>query len=108
MHYPAQTIPSALLAKVLTTVDINCIATPFNRSLDSLQRFCRPFLFYKDNFAFELAYSDSRFLFRHRGHNFLMCCKHQLRFPGGQFSPSAICFVVEEDGKSTGLPPKCV
>jgi hypothetical protein len=105
MSFPPQTIPSALLARVLTTVDINGIATPFNQSLNSLQRFCRPVLFYKEDFAFELAYSGSAFLFRHQGHNFLICCKHQVRYPHGEFSPSAICFVINEDGKNIAISP---
>ena len=103
MNYPVQTLPSTLIANGLTTVEINGIATPFNLSLDSLQRFCRPVLFYRDDCAFELAYSGSSLLFRLRGHNFLMCCKHQLLRE--RLKPSAICLVLEEDGKRVALSP---
>ena len=97
------TLPGLIIAQIKTTVEINGIATPFNLSLTSLQRFCRPLLFHRNHDIYELAYSGSSFLFRCRGHNFLLCTRHQIK---GEFSPADICIVVEEeDARKIGLSP---
>jgi hypothetical protein len=104
MH-PTQTIPPVLWPRALTTVEINGIATPFNRALDSLQRFCRPLLLHRENSAFDLAYSGSSFLFRHRARNFLICCKHQLGRDNIRFSPHSICLIVNDNERWKALTP---
>lgn len=93
------------MAKTKTAIEISGIATPFNRSLDSLQRFCRPLLFHKDHDVYDLAYSGSSFLFRCRERNFVLSTSHQLRMDSGNFQPDQICIVIDEGDGKVGLSP---
>ncbi len=86
------------------SVPMNGLFVPLNRVADSLLRFCRPLSFYNNGTVLDLSFSGSTFLFRHRGRNFLLCCRHQLT--NADRKPEEIVIILDEAGKRVvGLTP---
>ncbi|RIV82264.1 hypothetical protein D2V07_18175 [Aurantiacibacter zhengii] len=74
---------------------------------ESLKRYCRPLAFYNVGSPFELSFSGTCLLVRHRGHNLLLCTRHQL--VNAKRRPDEVVIIVEKiDGGSVGINPNQV
>jgi hypothetical protein len=74
---------------------------------ESLRRFCRPLAFYNEGSPYELSFSGSCLLVRHRRHNLLLCTRHQL--VNAQRRPEDIVIVIDaEDDRAVGVNPNQV
>jgi hypothetical protein len=98
------TIPSFLTAAMKLAVPMNGVLVPFNRSVENLQRFCRPVMFHNEDPIFDLSYSGSSLLFRHAGRNLMLCTRHQL-MNQGRNSNDVVLIVDEPDGRKVALTP---
>lgn len=87
------------------SVPINGVLTPFVKVPESMQRYCRPLMFHREDAVFDLAYSGSSFLFRHGGRFLQLSTKHQLRMDGGDLKPEDACLIIPEDEGHVGLSP---
>lgn len=97
-------IPSFLTAAMKLAIPMNGVLVPFNRSLENLQRFCRPVLFHNDDPMFDLSCSGSCLLFRHAGRNLMLSTHHQLTTQGRD--PQEVVLIVDEpDGRKVALTP---
>lgn len=102
MKVPA--VPSFLTAAMKTSVWMNGVLVPFNRSVTNLQRFCRPVMFHNDDPVFDLSCSGSSLLFRHAGRNLMLSTRHQLMNQGRD--PRDVVLIVDEpDGQKVALTP---
>lgn len=97
-------IPNFLSHTERTTVQINGIYVPFNKSIETLQRFCRPVIFHNEDPVYEASLSGSAFLLQHNGKNFFICTRHQLGEGKTERSPEDIIIVVyDDDNRKQGL-----
>ncbi|MDX0503604.1 hypothetical protein GOC80_13310 [Sinorhizobium medicae] len=94
-----------MIAEVNLSASINGLLTPFRSVPTALQRFCVPLFFHREDDVYDLAYSGSSLLFRHRGRNFQLATKHQLRAGNDTFSPADVCLLVEGERGHVGLSP---
>lgn len=85
-------------------IPVNGVHVPFKESVKSIQRFCRPLLFYNENSDFELSFGGSCFLFRNGGRNFVLSTKHQFDNLGRDPKDLALIFK-NADGTNSGLNP---
>ena len=99
-------VPSFLTAKLKTSVLMNGVLVPFNRSLDNLQRFCRPVFMRNDDPMFDISVHGSSFLMRHRGRNLMVCSRHQLENADRQ--PDELMVIVGEGEDQRGVTPSMV
>lgn len=94
------------IAEMKLSVKINGLLTPFRSVPTSMQRYCLPLFFHREDKVYDLAFSGSSLLFQHRGHNFQLATKHQLRIAGEDaFEPADVCLIVEKDQRHIGLSP---
>lgn len=94
------------VAGMKLSVPVNGLFTHFKRLPDNVRRFCRPLLFHRDSSPYELAYSGSSLMFRHRGRNLQLATKHQLRMRGQpDLDPADACMVLQRDDRNIGISP---
>jgi len=86
------------------SVSINGLYLPVPKVIESLQRFCRPLAFHNDGYDHDISFSGSCLLFRHRGHNLLLCTRHQLA-NAKRTSDQIILVVDEAHGRRVGINP---
>lgn len=94
-----------MIAEVNLSASINGLLTPFRSIPGVLQRYCLPLFFHREDAVYDLAYSGSSLLFRHRGRNFQLATKHQLRAGKDAISPADTCILVEGEGGHIALSP---
>ncbi|MFB0872680.1 MULTISPECIES: hypothetical protein [unclassified Sphingobium] len=86
------------------SIPVNGLYLPVPKVVESLQRFCRPLVFHNDGYDHDISFSGSCLLFRHRGHNLLLCTRHQLT--NAKRTSDQIILVVEEaNGRRVGINP---
>jgi hypothetical protein len=91
-------------ARIKTSVMVNGLAIPFDKVTKSLIRFCRPLLIRNDHDTCDLGVMGSSFLVTVRGHNLLLCSRHQLGVGKHLRKPDDIVIVVKDrDDKDVAL-----
>lgn len=98
-------LPSVFEARLKLSVCINGLHVPLAHIAESLQRFCRPLVFYNEFEGLDLSLSGSGLLLEHEGRRLFVCSGHQLVNHGR--TPDEIIFVAEDGktSKQTGLSP---
>ena len=99
-------VPSFLTAKMKTSILMNGVLVPFNRSIDNLQRFCRPVFMKNVNPTWDVSIHGSSFLISHRGRNMMVCSRHQLANTGR--APDELMIIIGDGDNQRGVTPSMV
>ncbi|MFZ5794670.1 MAG: hypothetical protein ACOY4B_09425 [Pseudomonadota bacterium] len=83
---------------------MNGLFLPVPTVIESLQRFCRPLAFHNDGHDYDISFSGSCLLVRHRGRNLLLCSRHQLT-NANRTSDQIMIIVDDGQGRRVGINP---
>lgn len=97
-------IPSILSVRMKMSVKLNGVIISVHECIESLQRFCRPVIFFNIDEEFETSLAGSSFQVWTRNGGYKICTNHQLE---NHFrNPQEIILIVNgEDGRKKGLTP---
>lgn len=99
-------IPSFLTARMKTSVKMNGVFVPFSKSLDNVQRFCRPLAAHNAGNDYDVSLYGSGFLFRVAGRNLMVCSRHQVVNSGRD--PGDLMIILGEGDNAVGMTPSAV
>lgn len=102
----ASAIPSFLTARMKTSVKMNGVLVPFSKSLDNVQRFCRPVAAHNAGSDYDVSLYGSGFLFHVAGRNLMVCSRHQVVNSGRD--PGDLMIILGEGDNAIGMTPSVV